>query len=506
QVKKLFLLLLIMFAMIGACTIKHPNLPEWDITLNVPLINEKYYMRDLVDSVNIIADTTDVVYLRSEGEVSTPNFGDVSFSLDFSSESIPLLAGQTYHGYVDVQDPDSDNELVYGVLSVGVLQSRFNRLDSSTSVSITFPDIRMENGSPFVFSPPANSGWEEYSLEGFRIGALNSGIILSQLQYFITISSSQPNGTPVGDLELNLSQRLQFSVFEGKLPGHRIDMNESTTTVDVEYPFGLENAIQLLEADLYLRLYNRIGFELEFHGEFYAVNNHTGQHRTIPILDANGDHFIISPAIGDQPSITNIEFSNNVNVLISIMPEHIELRNSYFIVRSGAASSIGMVKEADFIDGFFTIDAPFRFILLAERIIVRNEADIEISGSNQNRIRDNLMSAEMDIDMINNFPFGATVELFFGNSPTIDVDDPTTWNFKKSLHFHSNQMNDGMQSFVLQLTKEELETFTRPHAYLRWAFTFDESITPITITASPMDYIHIKSMIRSDIHVQGGSK
>ncbi len=502
--KKISAVLLVFMALLGACTIKNPALPQWDVTLNIPLINQKYYMRDLVDSLNIMVDVNDVMYLHSEGEISTPAFGDVSFSAFVDTPAIPVFSGLSASDSMPLTDTENNYSISYGELSSGIMQVSFDNINPATqSIRITFVELLRADYTPFVIEYDHVQGWTNHDLTGCLIGAYDANILVEEINFRIESTSSLPDNSYLGDIQVIVDAPLQFSVFQGFLPNFVLNMQDNAVQIDISYPQGMENAIQLLEATLYIQIQNRIGFECEFEGNLYAINNTTGQHRTLPILDENGDNYIIEPAVGDQPHLSEINLSNNIESLLSIMPEHMEIRDAFFTIRS-ANQNIGTVRNTDYIDGLYTINAPFNFILYSSRIIVNDEVEILISEENQERIRTNALFARLDIEFVNNLPFGALAELYMGATPDIDVDDPATYAFSKSLGFLSAELSNGAQLTSLELSKDELNVFTNPIVYLRWAFTFDDTITPIVITASPLDYIQLRSMMNAQLHIEGG--
>jgi len=495
-------LLLVLAALFSACEIQNPNLPEWDVELNLPLINEIYYMRDLVDSVNIVADAEDNIYLVNEGTVSTAQFGDASFTPDIPSEQIPLLSGMEYTGAFDIQDIENGYQIAYGELAEGFLRHRFSGINSATtSITITFGELFNADGSPFTISYAGSEAWVSNDLRGCKIGTFNSNLILAQLSYSILATSSLPNGTSLGNLTFGLTGSLRFSTFQGILTNYRLDMEPNNSVIDISYPLGLESAIQLAEASLTLVLENRIGFYCEFHGEFFAKNTTTGNIRTLPILDDMGNHYVANPSHNGLSSFTDISFTNNVNFLLAIMPDHIEVRNAYFIIRSHDDRFIGTVKATDFIDGDYTINAPFTFSLFAERVVVKQSTEVEISTANQDRIRNNALRADLHVEFTNKFPFGATGMLYVGTSPDFDIDVPETYSFSKTAAFVSSEVNPDAQIIQLSLSKTELDLFANDKVYIRWAFVFANSLTPITITASPADYVQARAMIKAKIRV-----
>ncbi len=502
--KKLKLFVLVLLASLGACTIKSPVLPQWDITLNLPLINQKYYVKDLVDSVNIMVGDDDVMYLHSEGEISTAEFGDVAFSPQINTPSIPVLSGHVASDSFPLVDDESGFSISYGELSAGSIKVNFSDINPATqSIQITFVELLNPDLSPFQIAYEGSEGWSELDLAGCYLGTMSSGALVEELSFSISSSSSLPNNSYLGDIQILIDSPMQFSLFEGYLPNYILNLQDNDVELEISYPMGIESAIQLMEASLLINVTNRIGFECEFEGNLYAVNNTTGESRTIPVIDENGANYLIAPASQGQAQDTQINLTNNIESILSIMPDQFQFRDAFFRIHS-LNQAIGQVRNTDYIDGIYTINAPFHFILNSSRIIVKDEVEIEISKENQDRIRRNAIFAALAIEFKNNLPFGALAELYFGVEPEIDVDDPATYAFSRSVEFHSVEVDEGQISVDMELTKNELDVFANPKVYMRWAFTFDDTITPIYITASPLDYIQIRSMMNAKLHIEEG--
>jgi hypothetical protein len=485
-------------------------MPEWDLTLRVPLMNERYYASELVDSTDIFVDPNDVVYMRNVGQSETPELGTIAIQPNFPTQAIPILSGVEFSGSFSIVDPVNNYQLVYGLLENSVFQSRFSQMLSGvSSVLVTFVELRNPDGSPFQISYSGNEEWQNTNLNFHYIGTSGSSAIIEDIHYTILTISNHATNTVVGQFELAMDGDLAFSKFEGRLPNFRLDMEDTTSSLDIEYPYGLQEAIQLLEATINLTLTSYVGFETEFHGEFYAINYATGDTRILELVDANFQYYMTAPAIGGQPGITNIIFSNRVNELLQIMPDYVELRNSYFLIKSTTNMDIGSVRKADRIIGDYVINAPFHFTLVEDqntgytkRIIIKETVDLEISGENRNRIRDNALLADMAVSVINTLPVGVKAELYVGSEPNIDIDDPDTFSFVKSFNVISGTLAPGNQSIDLSLTKAQIDVFDNPMVYLQWVFYFEASAESVTITASQADYIHVQSMLTARIHVQ----
>ncbi|HNZ44715.1 MAG TPA: hypothetical protein PKH12_02145, partial [Candidatus Syntrophosphaera thermopropionivorans] len=62
--------------------------------------------------------------------------------------------------------------------------------------------------------------------------------------------------------------------------------------------------------------------------------------------------------------------------------------------------------------------------------------------------------------------------------------------------------SEGEQLINLTLEQEELKVFQNPEVYLLPSFSFEATDGPVTIYASPADYIHMKGMLTVRIHIE----
>lgn len=498
-----------------SCSVKKPVLPEWDVTVNVPLMQKKFFVSDLVDSVNIIIGDDDVLVLRGTGSAETPMFGNVEISSNFELGPLPILSQVTVNGSVPLVDDSGNAQLAFGRFASGVIGVRFQNMHpQGHNVKLSFPDIRTASGGVFEIGYPGSSGWTNMSLEGCEIGTLNSNVLLTELRYTITPNSQLPANFELGDLTVRLDSPFSFELFQGHLDNMQLPLENSESTINIDYPNNIEDAIQLQAASLYVSLTNQVGFACEFHGEFYAINTRNGQSRSIPILDNNNQPFTANPATAAGAGITELMFENGIEQLLQIMPDQIEIRNAYFLINSSSAGDIGTVRSSDIIVGDYQLDAPFVFELLESTIRLQDPIQINISEENRTRILNNARDAALSVLVKNRLPIGARADMYVGNTAEIDPADPATYLFTRSVTLHSRQWVEqhpgdpdinanGEQMLTLELSEAEVNVFANPSVFLLWTFSFENSGGVVQITASPADYIQIKSMVRAGLHISG---
>ncbi|MDD2231118.1 MAG: hypothetical protein PHY48_17155, partial [Candidatus Cloacimonetes bacterium] len=351
------ILLIAILILLGGCDVKSPVLPKWDVDLAIPLINEKYYVSDLVDSVNILMDEDDVLYLTTTGDVSTPEFGLIPFTPPPSS----IVSNQAiYHvpNLPNVSMPFVDQsgkvQFSYAEIATGAFQTKFAATAAGSSVLLHFDNIFHADGSNYEITAENSPNWVVWDLSGCHIGASGSDTIITELTISVTSNSTAPPGTKTGELSILANTPLQFQEFAGKLINTTMELQESLSSIVIEYPQGLNDAVTLESASIKMTLTSGIGFGADFSGQFYAYNDN-GTTATVPIKDNQGNNFHIIPGAN------TLDVSESISDLLSIMPTHIEVRNGIFNIDSG--TEVGSVRAGDAINLEYVVKAPFTFTL-----------------------------------------------------------------------------------------------------------------------------------------------
>ncbi|MDD2505720.1 MAG: hypothetical protein PHO85_06255 [Candidatus Cloacimonetes bacterium] len=495
--------------LLAACTVKNPSLPVWDIDLKIPLVNDLYYASDLVDSVNIIIqeheDYGEMLYLTSSGEVETPMVGNIDLQPAIDAH-FPLLSGITISQGLPFADTQNNANLSYGKVATGSLRYRFVDIVAQTQeIEITVAEIKDPAGDPLRIVYEGQVGWQEINLAAYTFGTLNATDPLDELTCGLTTTSSLPGYSPLGTMDLQMVETLSFSMFQGKIQTLELSLDSSAAQIDIEYPYGLNQAVTANGAKLQIDLFNRMGFSCEFRGFLEArVDSFTPPTR-IAIQDDQGQNFIINPATGNEPGYTRVTLEEGISDLIQQMPEHVEIVDA--VVKIGTASGYGSIRNTDYLNADYVVDLPFRFMLHDYPILMREVQQIDISADNRDNISKNLQNAELDMDIMNKIPVGLCARAYFGHTAEIDPQNPDSYVFYKEVHIDSAETNDQWQKIEgLALNKAELDLFTNETVYLRWEFRFAESQDWVNITAGSGDYIAIKSMLLGKLRIEESGK
>ncbi|MCB5260382.1 MAG: hypothetical protein LHW48_07940 [Candidatus Cloacimonetes bacterium] len=499
--KAFIVLALGILLIIVACTVEKPSLPTWDVDLAIPLINEEYFISDLVDSVNIVIGENQVLHLIGSGEVDTPEVGTVEMHPNLD-EQVPLISGMDITEEIGFIDSGGSAELSYGKFSSGIMRIRFSNVVPQTEeLRITFTDISTIDGNPLQVTYDDNEEWQDIDLTGCVIGELDSPDILTDLEVSIFASSSLPDGTPLALFDIELSGALLFEVFQGILHDFEISMNNYSSSIDIDYPSNVDEAITLSDAHLEIDVTNNIGFDCEFIGFFEARRGDVVERKQI--VDPNGNNYRISAANSEGAVVTSLIFDEGLSRLMQIMPESIQIVDAMFLVDS--ASGAGTLRENDTLVANYVLDAPFRFTLHESPVMVEDAIKINISEDNKEYISEDLQSASLEFKVWNKIPVGGKVKAYFSVDEEIDPEDSLSYAFYKEIEVASAQSAPDWQNDLepLVLSKQELDFFSGEQIYLKWEFIFEASQGLVEITASSADFMAIKSTLRGKLRING---
>jgi len=498
----LYLIGLMGILLITGCKVKSFTMPTWDVILRLPMLNKSYFVSGLIDNVNFYPDDSNGIIFRTTGDIESQQVGDVSIDLDIDTGEVPILSGVQVRGAFPLSSNQTPHQLAYGLVSDGFIRYRFSSMSNTvTSAQVVFDEIYLPDESHLTIEYNGSQGWRQEILDGYHIGTANSNSIVDSVHFTLITQSSAPVLTPVGNIQLQLTDPLSFSTFRGRLVDFSIPMEENQTSITIEYPYGLEDALELQNGKIQLHLVNPLSFDCSIQGEFYAINNGTGHSAAIPLLDANNQPYVIQGGTGGADGITDIEFTNNVNQLLHVMPEHIELRNANLLIVNDN-NAIGELQSTDRISGEYIATSPLSFILHPALITPRDTMEIRISSKNQETIRKNIESADLDMFVLNKLPVGAEADIYFSLNSQFDIHDSTTYAFSRKEVLTSYQNNPDEQPLELNLNNEELMLFTNPVVYMKMAFNFQATPGVVTITASPADFIRVRCMMTVLAHME----
>lgn len=493
----LFSLLLFSLLFLTACQIDSPTMPTWDVDVNVPLLHEHYYAADLIDSVNIISDDNQGLHFVTSGDFETYSVGELSVESGATDQTI-IPANATASASLPLETVVGNITIFYGRVQSGNLHFNIdNPAETLNNVSVEFTNLFTQEGEPLRVDLTSPNFDKVVSLVGCTIGTPNQTEPVTNLEFSISSVATAPDMSVVGRLDVAASNKIKFSDFRGKMIDYRLDVMDNNSAITVDYPAGLDQAVQPVGASIKLIVTNQIGFEAELRGKLQGINSRTGQTAEINILDENGLPYSIAPATSEtEASVTTIEFSHGLDAIMTIAPTSIKVIDSYYVISS---EGIGFVNIDNLIKADYETDMPFQFVINNTTIVPEKLVVINISADNQDRIDKNALSADLLFKVTNQLPVGGKIDFFLSSYP-----DPIT---SPELSFENfvlqpETVEQGQQQFSISLSKEQLKLFIRDKVYLKMRITFMASNGPITISASTADQIEVLSRLILKAHVE----
>lgn len=489
---------------VASCSLKNPEMPTWDVTVDLPLINQFWYVSDLVDSVHFFQDGNDV-YFSSHGEINSFLLNDLKVHTN-ANVSIPIVSGMpTYSGSIALNavNPEQDSiKIAYGNIQAGYLTVyKSSETPNFGSAVIVFDELYNQNGHLTITINDSSPTTIPIDLSNFTIGNINNTTTMNQLHFTITPNSTLPAGTNMCQVNLVLNQDINFVNFKGTIE-HRflLDVLNDTSDIDIDYPLGIENAIQIHNASLQINLLNEIGFDCEFFGRLYAFNDSTGQSAVIDILDNNHEPFVIHAAESEtEPTMNTFILDNNngLNELTNIIPTRFYVSNAYFKLLT-SNDELGFARVGQRVSGSYVEKVPFNFTLFDAWITPQRLDSLEIAEENRSRIRDNFNDASLLLKIKNQLPVGMSFEMYFSSNPDV-MQFP---QLIRTGSLSAGGYDSPFQSIPISLSHEDLQVFDVPKLYYKIRIHLNATEGPVSITGSSSDYLQFIGRIKLNMTVE----
>jgi hypothetical protein len=498
----LFLVGVLFLVLLVGCDLEKPSMPKWDINVDLPLINDYLYVSDLVDSVHFFQNGNDI-YFSSHGNVNSFLLNNLELQ-PHTEATIPLFADLIENGTMSLASIASTNQVkvAYGrVISGDLVVTSSNLSEGFQSAVIQFNELYTSNGQNLTIHV-TNEGTLHVSLAGIYIGTITNTAIIENLHYSITNESSLAAGTPIGEIDLTLNQVIHFDNFIGLMNNFSLDVQNETTSITIDYPLGIENAMQITDASLQMNLLNEIGFDCELHGKLYAYNDNTGAVDSVSILDDNNQPFVLSAAVSESnPTPSTFILHDGLHQLMSIIPTRFAVGNAYFVMRN-SSESLGFAHIGQRVTGTYIEHVPFNFTLFDSEITPNRVDSLEITQENRNYIRNNAHNASLALKVKNQLPIGMGFEIDFSSSPSV-FENP---ELIRSATINSGGYDSAYQEINMDLTHDDLQVFDNPKIYYKTKIHFHPTDGPVVITGSSSDYIQVIGRIHLNALVEVDGK
>ncbi len=355
-------------------------LPEWDVNLNVPLLNKTYTLKEIIkEQEHIIVDTTNNIFLLQSGKYflnsSLSEF--VQINETSSLENVPTLTSQTDSFIVYVQFPEGlevdSGEFASGLLSLSV----DNPSAENVSVILRIPAFHNSTNDQIRIQtnvPAGQTTLVNFDLNGYRYERPPDQpmSLRNSFRLVVRAFSQQPN---VVYTNLSMSD-LAFNYITGVVPSKSLGDQISTYDFDVNQVEEYRDKSFLSDAKMQLKANYFSVFNTPNILEIRNLNIIARRNDGTELLlrdKTNNPYFTLRMENGNLNTVFNEE-NSNINEFVSFFPDSVVLLADYVV---NPDNNTGTFSNQDSIR--FETDFSTRSFLALKTITVEDETGLDIS-------------------------------------------------------------------------------------------------------------------------------
>jgi len=309
--------------------------PQWDVDLNVPIINRSYLMSDIIDeNENIYSDPTDSIYIIQSDNYSVSS--GIADKIEINSESTlndVVIDAESDTQTVLLLFPENI-ELDSAVFSSGTMH--YNIYNPTTEViylSLRIPGISKDGVvlqiDRIVYPLSYDSASYDLTDHKYTFPASQHPALKRFLLIQPSIISSSPDDSVICNF---INSNFQFSSITGKIVQQNLGTFNETFALKLGDALKYRDKIYLKEASLNLSMdydsyYNSI-FKAGLRNVQIVGKRNTGE--TMDLSMRDGSRIDILLQTQGSEIIFN-EINSNINEFLTFLPDEIEIIAEHII-------------------------------------------------------------------------------------------------------------------------------------------------------------------------------
>ncbi|MCL5028027.1 MAG: hypothetical protein M1480_03300 [Bacteroidetes bacterium] len=505
----ILLITLFVSVFISGCLDVPKNLimPQWDVDLNIPMINRSYQLSDIIKKQNYIyVDTIspqNIIYqIKSNNysqSVGVSQF--VSATPSSSSPTTTVFADNFMHNLY-IQFPDGI-QLDSATFSSGLFSYTFQNLSATTdTVFLSIPGITNTNGSTFSLVVP---------VPAFQTVTTTTPINFANYSYIFP-SKKQPSflknsiwfivevkGALGSQANITLTtSNFEFKDASGYLPSKSLGIKSSAFSLDLGNAADYRDKAYLKNANLDLdAVYNSPAinpFDIQVKNLSIVGIRNNGQKFTLTIPDS-AQTFIFS---GNSKHFSFNQDNSNIDSLISFLPDSIKVSAQYVMNPNNTTGSVTEFDSVKFSANFSTTS-----IMALRRSTMHDSSDINISDENTRTKIKAAQSAYFTVNIQNGIPLDASIRVTLTDSlwnPLFTLTNSTNNSDSifvdaASVDQNGEVTNQTPTMLEVQLDSTQTEMLSRSY-HVKYTVTVETTNAsqnpPPTVAVRPDDLIKIQ--------------
>lgn len=396
-----------------------------------------------------------------------------------------------------------EGEILSGTIPVDVTNPIPLRLIAKLSFPELFRDGEMLAHSEVIAAGGAgNPGLSSFDLDLDGVSILVEGPSpADSLRYRLDVETPGSFGAhvPVGtnqrlDARMDAGD-ISMSWVRGSADSRRFEVPITETEIDL--PDEIED-LEFLQAELVIEATSSIGLSTNADLVLDAITSR-GTEASLPF------RMDIPPGNTESPSFVRVvldDGNSDVLDLINVQPSTLRVSGSVFV---GGPGEIARVSREDWIEGDYTLTAPLR--VKVDRIKQAIDPfSFTVPEDDQDRIRDDIVSAELEGELENHLPLEVIGSLILAESeagldsaPDVVLDSVRAAPAEIDTET-GRAMAANVTRFRVELDPEEIDFFARDEVWASFELTAKgDGVLPVAIVAT--DYVELRGHVKLGVEV-----
>ena len=415
--------------------------PQWDVDLNLPIINRSYTLDDIIKDQEYIS----VSGTTPENSIYILQSDDYNQSVGIS-QFIKVTQGTNSRNNIIPADNNGSNT-IYLTFPEGA------KIDSATfqsgtfsynisnpslvpvNVTLTVPGIIKNDGNPFSISKSIPSKGQDsvtvdFSSYKYRLPAAQPPFLKNSLMIILDVKATVTTGTNI--IASFYSSDFLFKTVTGYIPKKSLGEQTESFSIDLGSAKDYRGKAFLRDAsldldanysspypnpfDIEVKNLNIIGERSD--GTQFYLKDSTGN-QNLTFLFTNGDYHKTFSKTG-----------SNINSFMSFLPDKILLKAEYIMNPNNTTGSATDKDSVKFKASFSSTS-----FMALKKSSITDTTSIDLSNDDRDNIRKG-RAANLNIDVENGIPLTAWINVVVTDqnyNPLFSVQNTTTGN--DSLYF-----------------------------------------------------------------------
>ena len=488
--------------------------PDWNVDLNVPIVNKSYTLNDIVKEQKYISEVPtsggqSIYLIQSDNysqDIGVSQFIKVTSPTSLTGQKIPVLNNSIDSTFILYLPIPEGAELDSAKFVGGSFSFHFDNPSPFTvDLMLEIPAIRKPDGSRFIENiqlAPNSNDTKYYSFANDSYKATATQIKADKkdcVELLVKTGTSSPIGSYI-TMDFYSSDFL-FNYVSGYLPTKSLGSQSDSFNLNIGKVSNYRDKVTLKDAVLNLTAQYVSSVNNPFDIAISNLNivGTRSDGSTVYLTDKSGNKNFAFTLVNGAFNGTFDETNSNITEFLSFLPDKVSISADYImnpdnIKTASTATSTDSVK--------FETSFSTQSYLAINNASITDTAQVNFSADDRTKI-ENGQDFNLSLDIQNGIPLSGSVTVVFADSlhrPLFTLNDPSG-NSSFSIAAASVDQNGVMKSSAiskktLALNTSQISMLSKAYyaIYTVTVATPNSNVSPPTIVAvRPEDQISVKA-------------